>query len=1459
MKVIRDIPNLELIKMDTRFMLKDNCRIFLCSKDIGNNVKTINDIYRLDKNIKGYFIDYLYRVQIFNKQFNRKLKTDKIYNQITSRTNITKCLRNIDMYGATNTYVDMYFFNKAFFTGAKNINNLKTLSEVSTDYLSEFYNQLPDSKIGYSDFMLQNLSEAFTGKKVCTEYMNLFNMILNSYSVGGEPLQETEPNTNSEQVQVTQKVGSYENYMIINLEDWGVNFRMPSAYKVNNVACPLSVILIQLLNNLEEFKKIDNITFVIRGGGYTIVVRPQECDDKSYPVLKTLLRMMQTRVDSTSNSSTLKVTNKPIAVKETEINDDVENAISSITKNIQDKFDDVLFYSFNGETSKGKDIVDQIEKTAEKINSEDKSLSDDELKNDTVKELEENKEFMQSLEKIKMQSITGTVSSANNRRNEILQQEQLKIKVNKSGKTLEQILKEADDQKLKPKKIASKTANKDMRELRLANFNDTYGNELLDKDTLAIINFFSTLRYKVYVRDIKKEDTSDAFDKKYTYTISLETEKRHRYTMKFDFPKFIDNTYLFVGGNKKKIINQFVLKPVEKTGPDTVQLCSNYNKIFLVRNGTRLSDKLEKIKKVLSSNNGVNTRSKIYFIVGDSRIPNSTFKTTLEYDDFSSYYLKLHVNSSKDKYAIYFNQDLLRNEFTRQKIKFDTDDTKHIPIGLKNGKDVIYLNNDKNIIEGSGESLSDFIIRISTEAIPEFKNTVLSTSVGKKFICTNATIMKKHIPIVFILAFMEGLFKVLEKAGVDYELTDKRPKASVDDKVLQFSDGFIWCKNTTIAQDLILNGFAQIPTRSYSLADMNNKETYLDIADTVFGNRMLLNAFENFYDLFIDPITKTVLEQLNLPTDFVSLVIYGNKLLEDNQFKNETSLYHYRLRRNELVNGHLYKTLSTAYERHRGSITSKNPAPFTVPQDQLMKDLFTSPSTEDNSDINPIAEAEGCRNVSFRGLSGMNEARAYTKEKRSYDNTMRGIVAMSTTPSGSVGIVRQLAMDANILSARGFMDVSDDINDESRLNSANSFCPAELLTTTCAQRDDAPRVAMTTTQAKHIIPADNYHRLIFNNGADDVLAHTLPNGGFVFKAKQDGKVIKIDEDNHLVTIQYNDKSHDIIDIGEVIMKNGGGGIYLSSQLKHKLKVGQKFNQGDVLAYNKDFFDNYNDGEVSLKAGVLSKIAIISGYFNYEDSGLITNKLADSMTSRYITKKDIVLGKNSNVIDIVNIGDMVNVGDPLLIFDESYEDEGLNKLLDNLSADTKEIFDKTSKIPVKSSYSGRVADIKVYYTVEKSELSKTMQKAIGKINKFKMEKEKAIKKFVDNPNSLDIVVDPTEKVEAKYNKVKGVDVGEGVYFEFYIEQETRMGVGDKFTFFTALKAVTGEVVPLGLEPFTASRPHEEISAFLSPISILARMTGSIFINMWINLLAIEAKRSALEMYFEDEFPDLTTAA
>ena len=68
-----------------------------------------------------------------------------------------------------------------------------------------------------------------------------------------------------------------------------------------------------------------------------------------------------------------------------------------------------------------------------------------------------------------------------------------------------------------------------------------------------------------------------------------------------------------------------------------------------------------------------------------------------------------------------------------------------------------------------------------------------------------------------------------------------------------------------------------------------------------------------------------------------------------------------------------------------------------------------------------------------------------------------------------------------------------------------------------------------------------------------------------------------------------------------------------------------------------------------------------------------------------------------------------------------------------------------------------------------------------------------------------------------------------------------------TYFTALKSIVGEVIDEGYEPWSEFRPDEEISCFLAPSAILARMTPSVIITMLGNKVLVELKRALKEIY------------
>ena len=67
-------------------------------------------------------------------------------------------------------------------------------------------------------------------------------------------------------------------------------------------------------------------------------------------------------------------------------------------------------------------------------------------------------------------------------------------------------------------------------------------------------------------------------------------------------------------------------------------------------------------------------------------------------------------------------------------------------------------------------------------------------------------------------------------------------------------------------------------------------------------------------------------------------------------------------------------------------------------------------------------------------------------------------------------------------------------------------------------------------------------------------------------------------------------------------------------------------------------------------------------------------------------------------------------------------------------------------------------------------------------------------------------------------------------------------------YSALKGVVSHVIPEGQEPWSEFRPDEEVSAFISPLSILGRKTPSIYTTLFGNKVLIELKRKVLKDYF-----------
>ncbi len=1220
--------------------------------------------------------------------------------------------------------------------------------------------------------------------------------------------------------------------MVIHAEEFSSEIILDLSNRGDKVN-PIAYLYLLMKREPEEFFKIGNIDIIITSKlGYILRVNPAEC--------KKLMAKDngKANISSMFRKELFKLLNRQDP-EEGAIRSEVDEILmqnkEAITNSLVDKF----VFGAAGDQNIPEEVKNKIELEVEKVLDE---KGGDASEADVKKELEQNKDLMKELLVSDKKIVKTTASS---KRDELLREKQMELMV--SGKTIEQILDmKSEDIKVPVNNVKDtvETFNNNMTDIRFPNIDKAYADELMEKDLVSMFTMMNDKSIKVFVRNISKEDTSDISNYKETWTVELEDEYRVRHKLVFDVPKIIDGRFLYLGGNRKYINQQQLLLPIVKVEPDTVQLVSNYNKIFIRRYGDKISSTNEKLKKALGEEiKGVRVQR------GKYDTENKIYVTTIDYDDLSKLFKEINIGGTR----IIFDQKEIRSILVDANIKgLEVKlDKELLPLAVKgNMYYCIDLNNDEVVLinqqgktQSTGKNLIDFILSLS----PVLASKVGEQSAGKKYMYTRATIMSKQVPIVLLLCYFEGIDGFLKRANIEHYFSDTRPRVGANEGCIQFQDGYLVYTNKPMATSLLMNGFTDIPTKNYNYNELNDRFVYQSMFETMFGRRNIANAFDNFLDNFIDPMTLDVLRRLSLPTDLTGMILYGNELLADNQYTHEISVS--RIRCTEIINAIVYKNIAKSYEKYKETANFNNPVKISIKKDAILKEITMQQTVEDYSELNPVYEQQNLRKCLRKGPSGCNLAQAYNEVQRSYHPGMTGLFTLSSSPDANVGVNRFLTLEPPITDPRGFIDNKalqgkvDDYND------VNLFGIAELLTNGCADGDDSLRTTMSCRQSTHCVAVAKSSPVLVSNGSERVMQYHCTKD-WVFVAQDDGEVKEYDEKLGLMIVEYKNGQHDAIDINR-IAKNGAGGFHVSKHMASNFKKGDKFKKNDILAYEDKFFSENSAYGNRFNIGSLQKVALLSSSLTYEDSSYISKKLSREMATEVVMQKQAVLGPNTNVDFMVKIGDKVQNGDELIRFEKSFNEDSINQLLLNVGDELKEDIIMSGKDKVKSKYSGVIEDIKVYCTVELEELSPSLRQIVNQYYNKINAKKRMLEKYDKSGSVVKcnmLFNEPTGKVEPNNNGVfRGAKVNEGVIIEFYIKVHDEVGIGDKIVFFSALKSIVGSIIPEGQEAYTLYRPEEGIDAVLSCNSLIARGVTSAPKMMMSNKLLVELSRKLKDIY------------
>lgn len=1260
------------------------------------------------------------------------------------------------------------------------------------------------------------------------------------------------------------RMEEYKKILVIDLDQWLTEGKKLS-YDSSHMTNPIVIFLVSLYKYPEAIAPLNgcDIVFFSKSTNKAMKVEYNDMIQKNYTKIKTRLVNMipKKHVDDESIDETFIdgiETNKPLSqMTANEIIASVRNQENVKNEEIRKKVLAELTRNLMGDTEDiSKTFDDNEEESEEDIDTDDEKIN--EIKNMANNYMDEHPEILQE------DNIGGAVKEVSQ---EIKRKVYIKDYAPKyTDKQLKEIKKLTDEQAavigdlndsindLKTKTIDEldfseivKTSNPDITKSKFANFDREYNKKKLQADIDNSVGMLANASKKIFIVGKEEVDSSTPLDLKKTLIYHLKDEDGRKMTLKFDVPIIIDDHYMYIKGNKKVIQHMLILKPLVKTGKDTVQIVSNYQKMFIFRKG-HADLKSNALLKFIMSN-----KDDFDVITGNGNPLNKKYKTSLEYNMMSKKIVQFQIGSN----LIILDMKKLLDLMDKEHIKYSNIDTsKNIIIGIDTvDKTPIYMHEDS--------SFNDTIMNLMPEEYVEAIRKLGRKSNGSKLLMYSETKpLQKNVPLVLVLLYFEGFRKVMEKAKIEYEIISKDDDSIRDIDLFEWgltelSDGYIKWKRYPTENSMLMNGLSHIPIHLYSMEELESKDTYMYLLTNIYNYANQSFNLDQYYDFMIDPITKEILTDMHLPTDLVSLCLLANKMLRTEEFSSESNLNNMRLRSNEVIPYHVYKAITNAYNAKNGYRKTQHyrkSSPITIDQNAVMKSIAKQPASvlTDASSLNPVFEVSALRKVTYKGENGTNESHAFKLPVRAYNESMLGVLGITTANDGEVGVNRQLTLEPNITSTRGYIDVAGKENVES-LSTANLLTPSEMLTPLGVQHDDPARTAMAFKQTMYMLMPEESDSVLIGNGVEKVLPYHI-SSEFTVVAEDDGKIV--DKNDNYVVIQYNNGKYRSIDTSMKIRKNSSSGFFIETQLVCNKKVGDKVKKNEIVAWDNKAFDKIgNQPDVSMRLGPLLKVAIVPEWDIYEDSAPITAGASEKMSATLVASVNITLDKDAFVSKFVKVGDKINAGENIIVYDNYHEDEEVIAMLNDLREDLAEDVIETNYSTEKSHYTGVIADIDIISTVPLDQLSPSLQKIVGSYWNSLKKKDRFLNKykntgdmnFYKSGNIINKTPGPVQPDDQ--GKVKGNRVGEGVLITVYIAYKDVMSRGDKLSSEFALKSINSHVIEKGLEPYSEFRPDENIDLITAPLSISARKTPSIFIAMFANKLLIEAKRHLKEYWKE----------
>lgn len=586
---------------------------------------------------------------------------------------------------------------------------------------------------------------------------------------------------------------------------------------------------------------------------------------------------------------------------------------------------------------------------------------------------------------------------------------------------------------------AATLIDKSMARSTVKPFIQNYVKNVLHKDVLSMVN--NLHRAGLAVTAYKVDRVEDAVSKYEVHSVQLTPLRGKVATVSFRLPVVEEDGTFRSGGVRYISRAQRVDNVVRKLAPDKVALTSYYGKVFVSRSEKQVHNYSGWLCDRIAAM-GNDPQNETVSHVSMSNVFDPQIMAPRDYTILAQRFRGF------DAAGIRFNFDYHAREvlYGKERLKAESKTDKRLVVGTR-------LSDQATVLMDAGNNLYVDVNGVMEPIAPMRELLGIEGKPPREM--AEIKVFGKNLPLGFVLAYYLGFNRFIDVLGVSHRVVDtgERLELAEGELPVVFQDRTYIFEADDSKVSMLLSGLVvyretlrNFPVRLFEAGDV-----YVSILERNGIGIRYARELDVMRDLFIDPISLGILEQLNQPTEFVGLLVYAAELLETDWTPDETDMSQMRIRGYERFAGHVYEELVKAVrlKNARGGMAS---AKVELKPYAVWTAINNDSAVKLVEETNPVHNLKEKEEITYSGTGGRS-TRSMVARTRIFHETDTGVISEATKDSADAAVTTFMTADPLIDSLRG-------LTKRAKIGEtgAASLLSTSALLAPCADRDDMKRV-----------------------------------------------------------------------------------------------------------------------------------------------------------------------------------------------------------------------------------------------------------------------------------------------------------------------------------------------------------------------------------------------------------------